>query len=100
MASSKAATGNTAAYPTIPMLRNVESSRNTPLSPDKERVLLTIIKTRRDVARRLPQKTGAADNTATAKKTSQARMSSAKVTESHLNDTSEGSHDCPTNSAW
>ena len=60
---------------------------------------LAIMSTRIDVAKRLPPKTGAANNIESAKKKFHPRMSRAYATEGHLDDRNSGSHDCRANAA-
>src|SRR5918995_1360827 len=84
----------------MPMFRTSMSPSTTPLKPASESTPLAIISTRIDAARRLPEKTGAANNIESAKKTSQPTMSTAYATEGHSNENTSGSHDCPTNSGW
>jgi len=76
------------------------SPATTPLKPTSASTPLTIISTRIDTASRLPPKTGAAKNIESAKKKSQARMSSAYATEGYLNDRNSGSHDWLANAGW
>src|SRR5215217_3038445 len=84
----------------MPMFRSCMSLATTPLKPASASTPLAIISTRIHVARRLPQKTGAANNIESGKKTSQPRMSRAYTTEGQLNDRTSGSHECPLNSGW
>src|SRR5919199_1287758 len=84
----------------MPMFRSCMSPTTTPLKPASASTPLVTISTRIHVARRLPQKTGAANNIESAKKMSQPRMSRAYATEGQLNDRTSGSHDWPVNSGW
>src|SRR5215208_6448944 len=84
----------------MPMFRTCMFPTTTPIKPASASTPLAIISARIHAARRLPWKTGAANNIESAKNTSQPTMSRAYATEGHSNEKTSGCHGCPLNSGW